>query len=102
MASNIYNLWKPLLAVLILITGCSKDPDQPQGTIDLITINTADPSQVSQTSAVSGGSIQEDGTNTIRARGVCWSTAKNPTVNDSRTRDGSGAGSFQSELKDLS
>ena len=102
MASNVYNLWKPLLAVLILITGCSKDPDQPQGTIDLISINTADPSQISQTSAVSGGSIQEEGTKTVKARGVCWSTTQNPTVNDSRTRDGSGAGTFQSELKNLS
>lgn len=102
MTSSIYRLWKPLTAVIVFIfSNCSKDPDQPQGVIDRITITTADPAGVTATTAVSGGSVREEGSETIGGRGVCWSTEPNPTIEDHRTRDGSGAGSFTSELKGL-
>ena len=35
-------------------------------------------------------------------RGVCWSTSQNPTINDNKTTDGSGTGSFTSQLTGLS
>lgn len=101
MASHLYQLWRPLLAVLLIFSGCSKDPAQPEGAFDLIIISTMDPSQVGYTSAVAGGTIQEEGAPTIQSRGVCWSTSSNPTIENDRTRDGSGSGTFQSELKGL-
>ena len=33
--------------------------------------------------------------------GVCWSTSQNPTVSDDHTTDGSGTGSFTSNLTNL-
>jgi uncharacterized protein (TIGR02145 family) len=52
--------------------------------------------------ATSGGMITSDGGSAITARGVCWSTAPNPTINDSKTSNGSGTGSFTSNLSGLS
>ena len=37
----------------------------------------------------------------VTARGVCWSTSHYPTVNDSKTTDGTGVGSFTSSLTGL-
>lgn len=51
--------------------------------------------------AVSGGVISERG-ETVTARGVCWSATAEPTVADSKTVDGSGAGSFTSTITGLS
>jgi len=39
--------------------------------------------------------------NHITARGVCWSTVQNPTVADDTTNDGTGAGSFTSNITGL-
>ena len=37
----------------------------------------------------------------VTARGVCWSTSQNPTLNDSHTSNGSGTGSFGSSITGL-
>ncbi len=63
---------------------------------------TVDASNITDNSATSGGNVTDDGGDQITARGVCWSTSENPTVADSKTTDGSGTGSFTSELTDLS
>ena len=49
----------------------------------------------------SGGEISNDGGLPITARGVCWSKSSNPTLNDNKTSDGSGSGSFSSQLTSL-
>ena len=51
--------------------------------------------------AGSGGNISDDDGTVITARGVCWSTLANPTIADSKTEDGTGAGSFSSRLNGL-
>ncbi|MDD4641356.1 MAG: hypothetical protein PHF92_08390 [Bacteroidales bacterium] len=52
-------------------------------------------------SASCGGNISSDGGFAITARGVCWNTSPDPTINNSRTNDGTGTGVFDSELKRL-
>ncbi len=49
-----------------------------------------------------GGNVTFDGGTPVTARGVCWSTLQNPTVNDSHTTDGNGIGSFTSHIVGLS
>ena len=66
-----------------------------------VSINTAEISDIQTTSAVSGGHVLEDGGATITARGVCWSTNPNPTIADDKTEEGSGLGSFTSQITDL-
>jgi uncharacterized protein (TIGR02145 family) len=50
---------------------------------------------------MSGGDISDDGGGNITARGVCWSTEQSPTIDDSKTNDGSGSGSYTSEISGL-
>ena len=64
----------------------------------LPTVTTAIVSGVTATSAVSGGEVTADGGYPVILRGVCYSTTPNPTTNGLRTTDGSGTGSFVSNL----
>jgi uncharacterized protein (TIGR02145 family) len=51
--------------------------------------------------AISGGNITADGGLAVTSRGVCWAIGTTPTINNSISTDGSGAGSFQSTLTGL-
>ena len=66
------------------------------------TLVTAEISSITDTSAVSGGNITDDGGVDITARGVCWDTSPEPTLNDSLSIDGNGSGQFTSQLGRLS
>lgn len=59
-------------------------------------------SSITQTTAISGGSISSDGGASVTIRGVCWSSATStPTIADSKTSDGNGIGTFSSNLTGL-
>ena len=62
------------------------------------TITTNAATNITLTTATSGGNIASNGGATVTARGVCWSTSLNPTLADSYTADGSGDGTFVSEM----
>ena len=64
-------------------------------------VSTSKVSDITESTAKCGGNITDDGGAAITARGVCWSTSPNPTVNDNKTSDGSGTGSFTSDLTGL-
>jgi uncharacterized protein (TIGR02145 family) len=65
-------------------------------------LTTGSITSITSTSANSGGDIINNGGTPITARGVCWSTAQNPTISNSRTSDGAGNGSFISSITGLS
>jgi uncharacterized protein (TIGR02145 family) len=66
------------------------------------TLTTAVVDSIKTTTARSGGNITNDGGCTITARGVVWSTSQNPTIAlSTKTSDGTGTGSFISNLKGL-
>lgn len=67
----------------------------------LPTVTTDDATNIEQTSATSGGNVTSDGGATVTARGVCWSTSTNPTLSDSYTTNGSGTGTFVSNITGL-
>lgn len=67
----------------------------------LPTVNTASVSNITQNSATSGGNVTDQGSSSVTAKGVCWSTSPNPTLSNSHTIDGSGAGSFTSNITGL-
>ncbi len=60
------------------------------------------PNNVTNTSATSGGKISSFGGGEIIDQGLCWSTNHNPTLADQQTSNGSGNGSFTSQLSGLS
>jgi len=65
------------------------------------TITTTAFADITATTAISGGKITADGGAAITARGVCWSTAENPMIANSKTTDGIGKGSFTSSVTGL-
>jgi len=64
-------------------------------------VTTGNVTNVSATTATCGGNVTGDGNSFVTARGVCWSTFENPTINAHKTVDGEGLGSFASQLTGL-
>lgn len=73
-----------LIILLLIITnfGCQKDK------IPVLSTNVV--TAITATSAISGGTITDEGSGTIITRGVCWSTNITPTEADNKTLDGAG------------
>jgi uncharacterized protein (TIGR02145 family) len=69
--------------------------------VSVPTVTTKAPKSLTLTSATSGGNIINDGGIAVTGRGVCWNTTGSPTITDSYSSDGSGAGLFVSTMSDL-
>ncbi|MCF8364293.1 MAG: hypothetical protein K9H16_00835 [Bacteroidales bacterium] len=65
------------------------------------TVTTAAVTNITATTATSGGNVSDEGSATVTARGVCWSTAPNPTTANNFTNDGGGTGAFTSSITGL-
>jgi len=85
--------------ILIYTNSCKKD-EIPAVQIPVLTTLTV--SDITQTSYTSGGSIISLGGAMVTARGVCWGTNKTPTIANSKTTDGTGEGSYTSDVTGLS
>lgn len=70
-------------------------------TITAPTVTTSSVSAITCNAVSSGGNVTSSGGASVTARGVCWSTSANPTVNDWHTTDGTGTGAFQSTITGL-
>lgn len=57
---------------------------------------------ITATTAKCEGRVESTGNGIVTARGVCWSTSHNPTLNNSHTVEGSGVGVFISNITGLS
>ena len=67
------------------------------------TLTTIPISDITSTTAKSGGMVIGDCGSVVTARGIVWSTSPNPTVSlGTKTNDASGTGSFNSSLTGLS
>lgn len=65
-------------------------------------VNTVEPTSISSTTAVSGGTLSNTTGATILAKGVCWATYPNPSLSDQHTDEGAGISDFTSTLYGLS
>jgi len=65
-----------------------------------VTLATA--TNITGTTATSGGNVTNGGTSQVTARGVCWDTEGNPHIPYNYTSDGTGTGSFTSSITGLS
>jgi len=70
-----------------------------QESLPVVTTNPA--TSITQTSAVSGGDVIDEGVSQVTVRGVCWSTSPHPTTADDHTTNGSGPGSYTSDIEGL-
>lgn len=66
------------------------------------TLTTAAISSPTRTTAVSGGNITNNGGAAVTVRGVCWSTSSGPLATGLHTSDGTGSGTFVSNITGLS
>ena len=82
-------------------TGYGSDVTFTTSPIVLATINTTAITANVGISATSGGNISSDGGGAITQRGVCWGATLNPQITDSKTTDGTGSGTFISNLTGL-
>lgn len=68
----------------------------------LATLTTNDVTSITHSSAISGGTILNDGGDGITAKGVCWSLTPNPTIDlGTKTINGAGNETFSSSISDL-
>ena len=66
-------------------------------------VTTAEPTEITATSALSGGEVIPDDGVYILAKGICWAIHENPTINvDYFLEDESGPGNFTASLTELS
>jgi N-acetylneuraminic acid mutarotase len=79
---------------MIIFVGCKKDAEIP-------TLTTTEVSDITPTSATTGGSVNFSGGAEVSARGVCWGTSHNPTIDFAKTFDGTGSGTFASVIAGL-
>ena len=71
--------------------------------ISIPLVTTTEITEITTTSATSGGNVTSNGNGTVTARGICWNTTGNPTLQNSLglTTDGNSTGSFTSEITNL-
>ena len=88
----------------VLTMGSNNVPHWSAGVTQfaLPTVTTVAVNNINDSSATCDGSITADGGFPVIAYGVCWSTAKNPTLNNSHTFDGSGVQNWSSVISGLS
>jgi hypothetical protein len=87
-----------LLSLTIIFASCNNDDSSGQApTVIGETTNTN--VEITYTTIKIDGNVTSDGGNSVTARGVCWSTSQNPTVNDSKTTESSNL--FSSTISNL-
>jgi hypothetical protein len=86
-----------VLLIIIAIQSCKKEGEKP--TLPIIT--TSNVTEITRTTALSGGNVKSDGGADITAKGICWSFSPNPTISGSKTTNCTGTGSFTCTLTDL-
>lgn len=83
--------------LFVLTISCKKDPPKV-----IPILSTTSVTNITSTTATSGGTITSDGNSPVTSRGVCWSTNQSPILSDSKTSDGTGIGTFVSPITGLS
>jgi uncharacterized protein (TIGR02145 family) len=88
--------------VMIQISACKKEKDDDnQISLKVPVLSTYGVNDITFHSAKGGGNITSDNGSTVTVRGVCWSTNQLPTIADSKTNEGNGAGGFTSLMSGL-
>ena len=67
----------------------------------LPTVTTTEVTGITCLTAVSGGEVTFDGNVEVTARGICWSTTQTPTIEDNKTNNGSGVGTYTYKMTNL-
>ena len=88
-----------LLSMGLLLFSCGPQ-ENPDSIIPSVSTGTV--SIITTTTATCSGNVIADGGAAVIARGVCWSTSQNPTTANSKTTNGTGLGTYTSNITGLS
>src|SRR4030042_1738851 len=64
-------------------------------------VSTAEVSNITGSTATCGGTVTDEGSSAIYTRGVCWSDEPSPTINGEFTNNGTGLGTYTSNMTKL-
>jgi hypothetical protein len=78
----------------VVLNSCIPDEGFPSLSTESVT-------KITSNSCTCGGTIYTEGRSPITGRGICWSTQSYPTISDNRTSDGTGTGTFVSNISGL-
>ena len=81
------------IGLIAMLNSCKK-PTVP-------TVTTASVTEITESTAKSGGEVTDDGGEDVTVRGVVWGTAEYPTTAGDKSVNGTGTGSFVSDLTNL-
>jgi|GEM_PF-1577163 len=91
-----------ILLFSLTFFSCQKEVSVENGPTNLLaTLTTSVVTSITNTTAISGGNISSDGGTAVTDRGVCWSTSANPVITGNHTTDGTGTGTFTSNITGL-
>ncbi len=94
-------LFKRCIGLCCIVAASASSCNNQEGQPSLPSIITVDVTGIMTNRAVSGGIIMAASGPEVLVRGVCWSTHPMPTLQDNKTADGSGPGTFSSQLTGL-
>lgn len=102
------------LLIALILVACSSDSDSSPNPdnngsnngndgqeVSLAIVNIEEISGITSNSAISGGSISNDGGGSITRKGIVWAISPSPDLTDNSTNDGSGPADYVSELEGL-
>lgn len=81
------------LLFLLIFQSCKKEV--------IPSVSTSPVTDVTANTATCGGNVSDEGSGPVIARGVCWGTNATPTIEDTKTTESGGAGTFTSNIPDL-
>jgi hypothetical protein len=99
MKNRYFKIWILLMVVgAINLFSCKK-----KDSASLPTLTTLSVTDITASSAKSGGNINNDGNNPINSRGIVWGKNQSPTLeaNEGLSIEGDGLGTFQGDLTGL-
>jgi uncharacterized protein (TIGR02145 family) len=92
------------VGILIFLTSRCKKEDiviKEDIVVKVPVLKTDSVSNITKSTAICGGDITSDGGAEVTARGLCWSEPGLPHIDDNMNMEGTGTGSFTSNLTDL-
>ncbi|TXN35074.1 leucine-rich repeat protein [Flagellimonas hymeniacidonis] len=92
-----------IIFLFLIFFSCSSDSSSPNEMveIDLPSVNTDAARNITTNSAEVDGTITSDGGGQVTARGFVWDTGSGPMLDDSKTTNGTGEGTFNVTMSDL-
>jgi len=92
----LHNLW--LITLLLVTISCR---DENFTTPVAATVQTFSVTEITGSTAISGGEIISNGGQTISTRGICWDTIESPTIGGSNIKDITGLDKFSCQINGL-